>query len=64
MKAKQNYNQEVIKIIQSRHGYSLDYIRKSIRGVRIGSISKIIKAEYHQLNDKAIEAIQNQITKL
>ncbi|MFD2941383.1 hypothetical protein [Flavobacterium notoginsengisoli] len=64
MKPKHIYNQDIIKIIQSRHSCSADYIRKSIRGDRVGSISKIIKAEYNKLNNEAIKAIKKQINKL
>ncbi len=63
-KTKPSYNQDVLKIIKTRHGYSYDYIRKSIRGDRVGIICDVLKAEYHKLNNEFRKAIENQINKL
>lgn len=52
IKSQPNYNQEVLKIIKEKHGYSYDYIRKSIRGDRTGIICDIIKAEYKRLDNE------------
>jgi len=64
MKTKPSYNQDVLKIIKNRHGYSYDYIRKSIRGDRVGIICDILKAEYQKLNNESKKAIENKINKL
>lgn len=64
MKTKPSYNQDVLKIIQKRYGYSYDYIRKSIRGDRSGLVCDIIKAEYNKLNNEAKKAIEIQADKL
>jgi hypothetical protein len=64
IKTKPSYNQDVLKIIKERHGYSYDYIRKSIRGDRVGTICDILKTEYHQLCRESKKAIENQIKKL
>jgi len=64
MKTKPSYNQDVLKIIKNRHGYSYDYIRKSIRGDRVGIICDILKAEYQNLNNESKKAIENKINKL
>jgi hypothetical protein len=63
-KTKPSYNQDVLKIIKGRHGYSYDYIRKSIRGDRVGIICDMLKAEYQKLNNEAKKAIENQVNKL
>ena len=63
-KTKPSYNQDVLKIIKERHGYSYDYIRKSIRGDRVGPLSEIIKAEYNLLTNEAKKALEKQINKL
>lgn len=63
IKTKPSYNQDVLKIIKSRYGYSFDYIRKLIRGDRSGVVSDMIKAEYNKLNNEAIKAIKNQVSK-
>jgi len=60
-KTKPSYNQDVLKIMQERHGYSQDYIRKSIRGDRVGIICDMLKAEYHKLNSESKKAIENQV---
>ncbi|WP_291145996.1 hypothetical protein [Flavobacterium sp. UBA7680] len=52
IKSKPSYNQDVLKIIKEKHGYSYDYIRKSIRGDRVGIICDLIKAEYKRLDNE------------
>jgi|GEM_PF-884832 len=52
IKSQPSYNQDVLKIIKEKHGYSYDYIRKSIRGDRVGIICDIIKAEYKRLDNE------------
>ncbi|MCP2028729.1 hypothetical protein L1276_003900 [Flavobacterium sp. HSC-32F16] len=42
----------MLKIIKEKHGYSYDYIRKSIRGDRTGIICDMIKAEYKRLDNE------------
>lgn len=64
IKTKPSYNQDVLKIIKDRHGYSYDYIRKSIRGDRVGLTSDMLKAEYNKLNKESIKAIENRVNKL
>lgn len=63
-KTKPSYNQDALKIIKERHGYSYDYIRKSIRGDRIGIICDMLKAEYNKLNNEAKKAIEDRANKL
>ncbi|MNQ34120.1 hypothetical protein D3C85_475710 [compost metagenome] len=64
IKSKPSYNQDVLKIIKERHGYSYDYIRKSIRGDRVGLTSDMLKAEYNKLNKESIKAIENRVHRL
>ncbi|SHM75441.1 hypothetical protein [Flavobacterium saccharophilum] len=64
IKTKPSYNQDVLKIMKARHGYSYDYIRKSIRGDRVGIICDMLKEEYNKLNNESKKAIENQIHKL
>lgn len=64
IKTKSSYNQDVLKIIQIRYGYSYDYIRKAIRGDRVGPMCDIVKAEYNKLSNEALKAIQDKIDKL
>lgn len=64
IKSKPSYNQDALKIIKERHGYSYDYIRKSIRGDRVGIICDMLKAEYNKLTSEAKRAIEDRANKL
>lgn len=64
IKSRPSYNQDVLKIIKDRHGYSYDYIRKSIRGDRTGLICDMLKDEYHKLNNESKKAIEIKVQKL
>lgn len=55
---KQNYNDEVLIILESSFGYSIDYIRKCLRGDRTGIMPDKIIAEYKKLDTAAKKAIQ------
>jgi hypothetical protein len=60
MKKKPSYNQDVLKIIRKKHGFSYDYIRKSIRGIRISESSKLIRTEYESICKKIKKALEDQ----
>lgn len=64
IKSKPSYNQDALKIIKNRYGYSYDYIRKSIRGDRVGIICDMLKAEYNKLNNDAKKAIEDRANTL
>lgn len=64
IKSRPSYNQDVLKIIKDRHGYSYDYIRKSIRGDRTGLICDMLKDEYQKLNNESKKAIEIKVQKL
>ncbi|MFB9077693.1 hypothetical protein ACFFLS_00715 [Flavobacterium procerum] len=63
-KAKSSYNRDIIKMIQNKYRCTPDYIRKSIRGDRVGSISILIREEYERLNDKVVQVINIEAQKL
>ena len=46
METKPVYNQDALKSIRTKYGFSFDYIRKSIRGDRVGTTSDLLKKEY------------------
>ena len=52
MNTKPSYNQDVLKILQIKYGFSYDYISKSIRGDGVGAMSDILKKEYKTLLSK------------
>ncbi len=64
IKTKPSYNQEILKILKNKYGYSYDYIRKSIRGDRSGEVSEKIKYEYNKLVSESRKAIEIQVSKL
>ena len=64
IKSKPSYNQDVLKIIKEKHGYSYDYIRKSIRGDRVGIISDLIKSEYKRLDNEYKIVRESQTNRL
>jgi hypothetical protein len=64
IKSKPSYNQDVLKIIKEKHGYSYDYIRKSIRGDRVGIICDLIKAEYKRLDNEYKIVRESQVNRL
>ena len=64
IKSKPSYNQDVLKIIKEKHGYSYDYIRKSIRGDRVGINCDLIKAEYKRLDNEYKIVRESQLNRL
>ncbi|SEP24180.1 hypothetical protein SAMN05444671_4732 [Flavobacterium sp. CF108] len=64
IKSKPSYNQDVLKIIKEKHGFSYDYIRKSIRGDRVGIICDLIKAEYKRLDNEYKIVRESQANRL
>ncbi|MBP1223755.1 hypothetical protein JOD96_002329 [Flavobacterium sp. 1355] len=64
MKTKASYNQDLLKIIHEKYGFSYDYIRKSIRGDRVGLTSDIIKNEYNVLYREVKNAIESRFRKI
>lgn len=64
MKSKASYNQDVLKIIHERYGFSYDYIRKSIRGDRVGITSDIIKKEYNVLYQEVRKVIEDKFREI
>ena len=45
LKLRRVYNQDILLVIKERYGFSLDYIRKSLRGDRIGLMPEKINSE-------------------
>lgn len=47
------YNGETLNVLSGKFGYSIDYIRKSLRGDRKGIMPDKIKQEYKILEKEA-----------
>ncbi|MFC3159014.1 hypothetical protein SAMN05443633_107172 [Chryseobacterium arachidis] len=63
-KKRTYYNAEILNILKERHSCSLDYIRKSLRGDRVGEKSDVLCKEYKFFLRKAEEAINNEVKHL
>ena len=59
-KKRRNYNEDILTVLASRYGYSLDYIRKSLRGDRVGEMPDILKNEYKAMDAEAKKAIKEK----
>tara|TARA_R110002126_G_scaffold78629_1_gene195619 strand:+ start:8280 stop:8510 length:231 start_codon:yes stop_codon:yes gene_type:complete len=57
-KKRINYNEDILSALNIKYGYSIDYIRKSIRGDREGVMPDQLKKEYKKLvaEDKVLKA--------
>ena len=61
LKIRRIYNQDILLILQERYGFSLDYIRKSLRGDRIGLLPEKINKEYDDLEYESRRAINEAL---
>lgn len=57
-KKRINYNEDILDLLKERYGYSIDYIRKSLRGDRVGVMPDTLIKEYKKLEiaDKKIKS--------
>lgn len=62
MTKRNNYNTGILIALHKKHGYSVDYIRKSLRNDRTGIIPDILKKEYKALEQTA-NAIEQEAQK-
>lgn len=58
---KTNYNEEIIQELLKKYGFKRDYIYKSIRGERVGTIPIRIQEEYNELIKASKAAIKKSI---
>lgn len=63
-KKRINFNEDILNILKKRYGYSLDYIRKSLRGDRVGIMPDTLIKEYKNLENAAKKAIQEKAENL
>lgn len=57
-KKRTKYNEEILNVLKGKYGYSLDYLRKSLRGDRTGKMPDKIIKEYKALANVAKIAIE------
>lgn len=60
-KKRQSYNADILNKLKDRYGYSLDFIRKSLRGDRVGEMPDTLKKEYRALESAASNAIKHTL---
>jgi hypothetical protein len=58
------FNTDILYLLKERYDYSLDYIRKSLRGDRVGTMPDILIKEYKQLESAAKKAMQEKVNNL
>lgn len=63
-KKKSDYNTEILTQLQNKYGFGRNYILKSIRGERVGTIPIKIQEEYKTLLSTSTQAIRKQIGEL
>ncbi len=55
-KKRIKFNEDVLNALHKKYGYTVDYIRKSIRGDRVGYVPDILVKEYKKLDAEDIQA--------
>ena len=70
-KKRNNYNEDILIALNERWGYSIDYIRKSLRGDRVGVMPDTLIKEYKKLviaskkiQETAKKALQEKVNNL
>lgn len=63
-KKKSVYNDEILNELKKKYGFGRDYILKSIRGERVGTIPIKIQEEYKTLLSASNQVIKEQIKDL
>lgn len=58
------YNTDILTSLEKRYGYSIDYIRKSLRGDRVGEMPDVLKKEYKAMETAAKNAIKEKANSL
>lgn len=63
-KKNNTYNATIIKELMMKYGFKRDYIQKSIRGERTGTIPLRIAEEYENLNRAAKKIVSDKINEI
>ena len=58
------YNEDVIKALKDKYGFTTNYIRMSIRGDRTGTIPLQIQEEYKKAAAEAKKAAEKRINEM
>ena len=63
-KKRNNYNEDILNALNAKYGYSIDYIRKSLRKDRQGLMPDTLIKEYKQLEAAAKKTIEEKAKNL
>lgn len=63
-KKRIKFNEEILDVLKNRYGYSLDYIRKSLRGDRVGIMPDKLIKEYKEIENATKKALQQKVKDL
>ena len=53
MTKRNNYNMGILTILSEKYGYPYDYLRKCLRGDRVGEMPDRVKKDYKALEREA-----------
>lgn len=54
------YNTDILMKLESKYGFTIDYIRKALRGDRVGEMPDTLIKEYKAMERAALLAIQEK----
>lgn len=60
---RNNYNEDAIRILHERHGYTKNYIRMSLAGDRVGLMPERMVKEYNEMVKASKLAIEKTAQK-
>lgn len=63
-KKRINFNEDILNLLKERYGYSIDYIRKALRGDRVGIMPDTLIKEYKKLESAAKMSIKEKAKEL
>lgn len=63
-KKRQVYNTDILTKLESKYGFTIDYIRKALRGDRVGEMPDTLIKEYKAMENAAKTAIQERAESL
>ncbi|CAA0235665.1 conserved hypothetical protein [Tenacibaculum maritimum] len=63
-KKRIKYNEDILLKLKKRYDYSIDFIRKSLRGDRVGEMPDILIKEYKKMEAASRKAIENEANNL
>ncbi|RQO37920.1 hypothetical protein DBR39_13610 [Chryseobacterium sp. KBW03] len=63
-KKRIKYNEDILNVLRSRYGYTFDFIRKSLRGDRVGEMPDQLIKEYKELDNALKKRLEEKMETL